>query len=205
MRHGQSTINVERRLTCHQYDGDLTPLGREQAMKAGRWLADKHISKILHSPFHRADQTAAIAGEILGIKPKMDADLCEMNCGDLHGRTDDEAWQIFFSIYMRWKQGEWEAQYPGGESYRQGFERYCRCLNGIAPDENVLLVTHGGITCSIIPYLCVNAAALHSVVNAAALQHKDELDHCGFVVLEPYDAGRYICRSWNLVEHLEAE
>jgi broad specificity phosphatase PhoE len=99
------------------------------------------------------------------------------------------------SIYERWKKGDWEAQYPGGETYRQGFERYLRCLSQIHPDETALVVTHGGITCSILPYLCVNAAALQGDL---------ELDNTGFVVLEPYDTGRYICRSWNLSEHLEA-
>lgn len=195
MRHGQSTVNVERRLTCHQYDGDLTDLGRTQAAKAGVWLADKGIDKIIHSPFHRTEQTAGIVGEALGLTPTMDVDLCEMNCGDLHGRTDDEAWEFFDSIYARWRKREWEAQYPGGESYRQGYERYLRCLGKIGPDETTLLVTHGGITCTIVPYLCVNAAALQGDLH---------LDNTGFVVLEHYDAGRYICRSWNFIDHLEA-
>ncbi len=196
MRHGQSTVNVERRLSCKQYAGDLTVLGSEQAEQAGRWLADKGISRILCSPFHRAEQTATIIGKLLNITPVTDVDLCEMNCGDLHGRTDEEAWEFFFSIYTRWKQGDWEAQYPGGETFRQGYDRYLRCLSGVRADENALLVTHGGITSSILPYLCVNAAALQRV---------DDLDHTGFVILEPYDTiGRYICRAWNLVEHLEA-
>jgi probable phosphoglycerate mutase len=157
----------------------------------------------LHSPFHRAEQTAQIIGTKLGITPVMDADLCEMNCGDLHGRADREAWEYFFSIYTRWKKCEWDAQYPGGESYRQGFDRYTRCLRQLQPDETALLVTHGGITSSILPYLCVNAAALQSVTRASE-QGREELSNTGFVVLEPYDMGRYICRSWNLSEHLEA-
>jgi len=42
-------------------------------------------------------------------------------------------------------------------------------------------------------------------VNAAALQQGGGfyLDNTGFVVLESYDTSRYICRAWNLVEHLE--
>ena len=31
MRHGESVVNVERRLTCRKYDGDLTDKGRDQA------------------------------------------------------------------------------------------------------------------------------------------------------------------------------
>jgi probable phosphoglycerate mutase len=195
MRHGQSTVNVERRLTGSDYRGDLTALGREQAAKAAEWLADKGITRILYSPFHRAEQTAQIVGERLGILPCVDPGLCEMDAGDLHGRTDNEAWEYFRSIYERWKKRDWEAQYPGGETYRQGFDRYLQCLRQISPDETALLVTHGGITCSVLPYLCVNAAALQGDLT---------LDNTAFVVLEPYDDGRYICRSWNLSEHLEA-
>ena len=39
MRHGESVVNVQRRLTCRQYDGDLTDNGREQAQKATFWFA----------------------------------------------------------------------------------------------------------------------------------------------------------------------
>ncbi len=195
MRHGQSIVNVERRLTGRHFEGDLTDLGREQAAKAAAWLTDKGIIRILNSPFHRAQQTAQIVGERLNILSCVDEGLCEMDAGDLHGRTDQEAWEYFLSIYERWKKHEWEAQYPGGETYRQGFDRYLQSLRQIARDETALLVTHGGITCSVLPYLCVNAAAL---------QGNLKLDNTGFVVLEPYDDGRYICRSWNLSEHLEA-
>ncbi|MBZ0275673.1 MAG: histidine phosphatase family protein [Anaerolineae bacterium] len=191
MRHGQSVVNIERRLTCRKPDGDLTDLGREQAAKAGDWLADKGITRLLHSPFHRAEQTAQIVAPKLKLTPVMVDDLREMDCGSLERRTDDDAWGEFMAVFRRWKKGDWEATYPGGESYRQGFERFSRCLNAVT--ETTLLVTHGGISIAVVPYLCVNAAALQGV---------GDLDNTGLVVLEPYDSGRYICRSWNLIEHL---
>ena len=196
MRHGQSTVNVERRLSCRNFEGDLTPLGREQASKAAQWLSDKNITHILHSPFHRAHQTAQIIGEKLGLSCLMNDDLREMDCGDFESRTDKASWDAFRVIYERWMQGDWKATYPGGESYQQGFDRFNRCLMSLIPNQTTLLVTHGGICTSVIPYLCVNAAAL---------QGKRTLENTGLVILEPYGDGRYICRAWNQTEHLQTE
>ena len=44
MRHAQSTINLEHRLTGRTFNGDLTLLGREQASRAGEWMAEKGIT-----------------------------------------------------------------------------------------------------------------------------------------------------------------
>lgn len=194
MRHGQSMVNVENRLTCKQYEGDLTDMGRLQAAKAGSWLVDKNISRIIHSPFHRAEQTAQIVGTALAVTLTASQGLCEMDCGDLEGRTDDEAWAAWREVWTRWKNAEPAAVFPGGESYAQAQARYSRVIHDTSPDDNTLLVTHGGITICVVPYLCVNAAAL---------QGELALDNTGMVVLERYDqSGRYICRSWNLTEHL---
>ena len=201
MRHGESTVNVNRTLSGKSYEGDLTDLGREQAVKAARWLADKGITHIRHSPFHRAQQSAEIVGAALGLSIIEDRDLCEMNSGDLHGRSDEEAWDIFMSVFVRWLQADPDARYPGGESWAEGNERMKRALAAVPRDSTTLLVTHGGIVESVIPYLCVNAAAL---------QRTGEFFHTAFAVLEPYDEGslvgamseRYNCLSWNLHDHL---
>ncbi len=144
IRHGQSTVNVEYRLSCRNFEGDLTALGREQALKAAHWLGDKGITHIFHSPFHRAFQTAQIIGEKLSLSYLMNDDLREMDCGDFESRTDKTSWEAFRVIYELWLQGDWKATYPGGESYRQGFDRFNRSLMNANPNQTTLLVTHGG-------------------------------------------------------------
>jgi broad specificity phosphatase PhoE len=193
MRHAQSVVNLEHRLTGRTLDGDLTALGCSQTAKVSEWLLDKGITNIIHSPFHRASQTAKMIGDRLGLSVIPDAGLGEMDCGDLDGRTDEESWAAWRAVYERWQQRDWKATYLGGESYQQGFDRFNRCLMGVQPHETALLVTHGGISVTVIPYLCVNAAALHGDLT---------LDHTGMIVLEPYGDGRYICRAWNQTEHL---
>ena len=193
MRHGESTVNIERRLTCRKYDGDLTANGCEQAEKAAHWFVGKGLTQIRYSPFHRAQQTAERVGALVGLTPVADVDLCEMDCGKLEGRTDEAAWAIWTQVYERWLMFDLDARFPEGESYGDAIARFKRALSQSSPDETVLLVTHGGITRTVIPPLCVNASALQRV---------DHLDNTGIIVLEHYDADRYSCSAWNLVEHL---
>lgn len=192
MRHGESVVNTGRVLSCRKLDGDLTEKGRTQARLAGEWLASKNIVHIHASPFHRTRQTAAIIAALIGGAVEVNDDLREMDCGDLEGRIDEDAWDEWMAVARRWRGGEWQAGFRGGENLRTAHDRFKRALTGL-PAENTLLVTHGGITTHVIPYLCVNAAALQRV---------NYLDYTGFIVLEPYDAERFICESWNRVEHL---
>ncbi len=193
MRHGESTVNVEHRLTCRKYDGDLTESGRAQAQKAALWFVGKGLTTIRYSPFHRAQQTAEIVGAAVGIEPSVDADLCEMDCGDLEWRTDEEGWAVWTRVFERWLMFEPDARFPGGESYAEAVARFKRALAQVKPEETALLVTHGGVTLTVIPPLCVNAAALQRV---------DHLGNTGIIILEHYDTDRYSCSAWNLTEHL---
>jgi broad specificity phosphatase PhoE len=193
MRHGQSTVNVEQRLTCRKLEGDLTALGREQTERAGEWLLDKGVSRIMHSPFHRAEQTARIVADKLHLPMTVADGLREMDCGNLEWRTDEEGWHEWHAVYERWQQGDWKATFPGGESYRQAYDRFADVLSNVNANATTLLVAHGGISITVVPYLCVNAAAL---------QGERILDNTGFVILEPYGDGRYICRAWNQTDHL---
>ncbi|MBL8154169.1 MAG: histidine phosphatase family protein [Anaerolineae bacterium] len=194
MRHGESVVNREHRLTCKRFDGALTPLGREQAARAGAWLHEKSITRILSSPFERAIESAAIIADRLGLSSSVDDGLREMDCGRLEGRTDEEAWGEWQQVYDRWKMCDWKAAFPDGETYRQAYDRLNGVLQKVQIGGTALLVTHGGITRTVIPYLCVNAAALQEV-------HPP--DNAGFIILEPFGDGRFICRAWNQNEHLK--
>lgn len=193
MRHGESAVNVKRMIKCHTLDGDLTALGAKQAHKAARWLLDKHITQIYTSPIHRAAQTAEIIGDLLGLEPISEDKLREFDCGDLEGRDDDAGWAIWSAMFDRWLAHELDAMFTGGESYKNAFERFNRVLGQLPADENVLLVTHGGMIRTIVPYLCVNAAALQ-------VSH---IANAGIILLENYDISRYICWAWNITEYLE--
>ena len=192
MRHGQSTVNLEHRLTCRCLEGDLTRLGREQAARAAQWLVGKGITHVRASPFYRAQQTAAIAGEALGLDVVMDDGLAEMDCGDLEWRLDEEGWKTWAGVYERWKAHELDATFPGGESFHDAVERFRQTLSRVPADETSLLVTHGGITRTVVPYVAEVSAEL---------LYRGDLANTGIAILE-YDAEHYHCSTWNLIDHL---
>ncbi|MDX2076136.1 MAG: histidine phosphatase family protein [bacterium] len=195
IRHGQSIVNVERRLTCRDLSGDLTTLGYNQAYRAGVWLKDKGVKRMVVSPFERTRQTADLIGKEIGLSYTLDNDLQEIHCGSLEGQSTRDGWGQWLQIYQRWMSAEWDAGYPDGETFQQAYDRLLRCLMTISQDNiPTVLVTHGGITRAVLPYLCVNAAALQRV---------EMMAHGGMVVLSPYDVGRFVCESWNITEHLE--
>ncbi|MGJ9422169.1 histidine phosphatase family protein [Aeromicrobium sp. CF3.5] len=67
MRHGQSTWNVVDRMQGQELGPPLTDLGRTQAAAAAEELATLHITRVLSSPAVRAQQTAEIIADRLGL------------------------------------------------------------------------------------------------------------------------------------------
>lgn len=195
IRHGESTFDKEMRISCNEHNGNLTNMGQKQARLVGDWLALKGITHIYTSPFPYTQQTADIIGKIIKVEPQINADLAELNCGELQGRDDPFSIGRWEEMFNRWKRAEWDATYPGGESYREAYTRFHRAIQQGEYGENTVLLTHSSISEAVVPYLCVNAAALQRV---------DPLSNTGIVVLEPYTpgSGRYACNSWNLIEHL---
>jgi broad specificity phosphatase PhoE len=197
IRHGESTLNVAHKISCKQWEGDLTEKGCEQARLAGHWLIAKevNIQTIYTSPFQRTQQTASIIGEILNLTPEIDDDLHELDCGELEGRGDQAAWDIVVSVMSQWKAGEWDARFTdSGETLSEARDRLERVLlRASRHDYDTLLVTHGGVLSRVLPYLL-------NTEDSIAIN--DDMANTGIVTLEPYDGGLYICGGWNLVEHL---
>ncbi|HRF99398.1 MAG TPA: histidine phosphatase family protein, partial [Aggregatilineales bacterium] len=109
IRHGQSIVNVERRLTCRDHSGDLTTLGYNQAYRAGVWLKDKGIRRMVVSPFERTRQTADLIGKEIGLSYTLDNDLQEIHCGSLEGQSTRDGWGQWLQIYQQWLTADWEA------------------------------------------------------------------------------------------------
>lgn len=67
VRHGQSTWNAIDRMQGHELSPPLTELGRVQSAQAADALVDRGVVRVLSSPAVRAQETAAIIGERLGL------------------------------------------------------------------------------------------------------------------------------------------
>lgn len=146
-RHGETPMNAARRV-CGRTNIDLTEAGIEQAKAAGESLRGAGITRIIASPMLRAQHTAQIIAESLGVKRvETDNRLIEQNYG-IYENTDWDG--ADFNANKR----QFAVRYPGGESMLDLAGRLYPLLNELKCDDKntVLLVCHGGICRMIRTY-----------------------------------------------------
>lgn len=143
MRHGQSEANAHRIIAGHQ-DSPLSPLGHEQAIRAGKALKrTAQIDLIMSSPMTRAQQTATIIAQQLGYKTDQIVtfqELKERGLGELEGKSYDET--PYGSGNVEDAEGV-----PGIEPIDDFYNRVKRMLAVIVarPEKNILVVCHNGV------------------------------------------------------------
>jgi broad specificity phosphatase PhoE len=135
-RHGENVANLTRTLSYRVFDGDLTDVGRRQARELGERLAVRAagpVRLLACSPLRRARQTADIVGQRLGLPVAMELDdLREVNVGELDGRSDAQAWEIYTAVLAAWRAGDTRARFPGGENRDELCARLLRALTEVA-------------------------------------------------------------------------
>ena len=159
-RHGENVANLTRTLSHRVFDGDLTDVGRRQARELGERLAaggGDRIGLLACSPLRRARQTADIVGQRLGLPVAMELDdLREVNVGELDGRSDAQAWDIYAAVLAAWRAGDTLARFPGGENRDELCARLLRALTEVAHSataERSLVVAHGANLRAALPCL----------------------------------------------------
>jgi len=160
VRHGQSAWNLENRFTG-ETDVDLTPLGREEAAKAGKLIKPYRIDEAFTSVLKRAIETLDIilketATTVIPIKKS--AALNERNYGDLQGLNKAETEQKYGAEQVHIWRRSYEVQPPGGESLKDTFNRTVPYYQKeIEPElkagKNVLIVAHGNSLRALMMYL----------------------------------------------------
>ena len=145
-RHGETDDNAARRFQGH-LDPPLNQRGREQARALGDALAREGVRELWCSPLRRAHETAAIAGERLGLRPRVDARLMEVDVGEWAGRLYADVQATDPQIFEGWRSGSPAFRFPGGESLQEQGERVAQVLTEIAVGAElpVLVVCHGGV------------------------------------------------------------
>jgi probable phosphoglycerate mutase len=172
IRHGQSEWNADGRWQG-QADPALTDLGRHQAAHAARNLGA--VDAVVASDLQRASETALIIGEALGVGPVvLEPGLRERDAGEWSGLTRAEIerdWPGYLdpppsdrptsfgdapagdrhAVFARDPVEQPKGQRrrpPGWEPDEALLERVIDALGRIhdlAPDGEVVAVTHGGV------------------------------------------------------------
>jgi broad specificity phosphatase PhoE len=103
---------------------------------------------------------------------------------------------VYHGVVGRWRRGELEARFPGGEDGLEAKERVGRVLSEIAdrhPAESVAVISHGEVLSQVLSRL----VQLPPGIGAG-------LGVCAVVVADRQD-GAWTCECWNSTEHLTRE
>lgn len=98
LRHGESSANAQYLVSADTVE--LTDVGRQQACDAADWLKGKDIQLILTSGLIRAQQTAEIVAQILGIENKIKIIniLHERTLGGFVGEPRPDDKDFFYAV-----------------------------------------------------------------------------------------------------------
>lgn len=128
--------------------------GIQQSKKLGKYLRENHkdfnINRIISSDLRRALETSKYIGDSLQLPIEQSKDWRETNNGVLAGMPNVEANNKYPGLYFN--SLRMDERYPGGESPIENFTRIKRVFEGVSTEqikknhqENVLIVTHGGV------------------------------------------------------------
>jgi len=148
VRHGQTTLNAEGRLSGH-LDVPLTDLGVAQAAAAARAVkAMGQPTRVICSPLQRARQTAsaleasALEASALEVGVEVDDRWIELDYGEYDGRPTTE---VPAETWRAWRLDS-AFRPPGGESLDALDARVRPACDELAAsgaaDELVVVVTH---------------------------------------------------------------
>jgi len=143
MRHGESLGNIKKVLSSHVSIASLYPLtevGVDQVCRAVDGLMGLGITQIIYSPLLRAQQTAEIISDALGIAIREHVDLREIDMGEFDGKSE-RLYHEFFQIHRN----SFDVPVPGGESWRDVASRMSRCVFCLDQEFSgtaILLVSH---------------------------------------------------------------
>jgi len=136
LRHGETDWNA-RGLSQGNVDIPLNPTGLAQARSAATLLVNRGIRTIVSSPLSRAQVTAAIAAEALGLPVATDDGLREVAFGVQEGQPMTE-W------FATWVAGKWNPD--GAETFAALRARAVAAVNrATSLPAAVLVVGHGAL------------------------------------------------------------
>jgi broad specificity phosphatase PhoE len=182
VRHGQTGWNAEFRLQG-QADTDMTDLGRSQAMRNGRRLAELVDAPegfdFVASPLKRTRETMELVRAEMGLPPagyRTEPRLMEVHFGDWQGFTYPELEEKQPGCTATRFQDKWGFVAPGsgGESYQMLLDRVRPWFDAL--DKPTICVTHGGvirILFKLVENMQVADAAAMDVVQDRVLRLKN--------------------------------
>ena len=152
VRHGESEGNRDRTFT-QSSEVPLTALGRQQAVAAAECIQERYRPvRVVASPFARAQQTATVIADTLGLPLELEAGLREQSFGIFAGQPYDAL--LNDAAYHEGPRWNWRP--PEGESLIDVYERVVPAFDRIASSaagQDIVIVSHGGVMLALCAYI----------------------------------------------------
>lgn len=151
LRHGTSLRNLKDIAACwpEKTPSPLTKKGEEQVKLAAKKLKNEKIDLIFSSDLLRTKQTAKIVGKELGIKPKFNKKLREVNVGIFNGRPVKEIGRFWDKEKKltppEYYSKRFQVAPPKGENYAAIEKRmygFIKQIDKKYQGKNILIVGH---------------------------------------------------------------
>ncbi len=198
VRHGESAPEIPDRpfaLRDGHSDPELHPDGVRQAELLADRLEHERIDAIYVTTLRRTHETAAPLAARLGLTPIVEPDLREVFLGEWEGGqfrrravANDPVFQEIF------REERWDV-IPGAEPLADFDERVWRAFQRIVaahPDQQVMLVSHGGVIGHLLHRVTDSRRFAFSVADNASISE---------IVAGP---DRAVLRRYNDVTHLSS-
>lgn len=146
VRHGV-TRHTERKAFSGSGgdDPELTEAGRDQAARAGAYVATLGgVDAVIASPLRRTQETAAEIAAVVGREVRLDAGFAEVAFGDWEGSTFPEIMKGWPDDLQRWLDSTAVAP-PGGESMNAVRTRVLAARDQVFAErqgQTVVIVSH---------------------------------------------------------------
>lgn len=196
-RHGATQMSLERRFSGRGgFDAPLADLGLQQAGALAAEIQERGgVEVVITSSLLRAQQTARIVGDAIGLDYVVEPDLAECDFGEWDGMTFHEVQQGWSDHMVEWLASS-DVPPPDGESLEQCARRVNAARQRIIesyPGQNVLVVAH------VTPIKVLVAKALGSPLNVV---FRMELAPCSLTNLAWYPDGNASMFSFSDTAHL---
>jgi len=141
-RHAETVWHGENRYAGSRSDPDLTERGHRQAGALAEAAVKRGVDVVVSSAQRRARTTATPAADALGVPVVVEPDLCEVDFGELEGRTIAEADPEQVARFLADPVAN---AFPGAEPPADAAARAVAALRGLVAahqDRTILVVAH---------------------------------------------------------------
>lgn len=152
VRHGETEWNRIHRIQGGSSDTPLNGNGKKQAAQLAGHFKGKPVTALYSSPLSRALDTAVAIAGYHELPVQREADLREIDVGELEGMYLQTLTHDFSSYLLGFNRGEGNLRLPGGESLADVYRRAWAVVKSIVRTEHgpTIVVSHYFVILSII-------------------------------------------------------